>query len=142
MENCIYCTNHAKRESLMIKICELPNSIVYFSRDQFYLGRCVVACKGHKTEYFQLTPEENAGFFAEMTKVSKAIATIYHSDKINFLTHGDNMKHAHMHICPKWEGTSTWGKAFCDHEPVFLTDEEYEVAVARLKEEILKDEDE
>ena len=28
----------------------------------------MVAFKGHKTEYFQLTPEENAEYFADVAK--------------------------------------------------------------------------
>ena len=66
MAECFYCEkDNEKRKALMLDVCELPYSIVYLFRDQKNKGRCVVAFKGHKTEYFQLTPEENAGYFAD-----------------------------------------------------------------------------
>ena len=59
MAECFYCEkDNEKRKALMLDVCELPYSIVYLFRDQKNKGRCVVAFKGHKTEYFQLTPEE------------------------------------------------------------------------------------
>ena len=57
MSNCFYCENGEKLRSLMIEICELPYSKVYLNRDQKHKGRCIVMLKGHKTEYFQMTPE-------------------------------------------------------------------------------------
>ena len=69
MAECFYCEkDNEKRKALMLDVCELPYSIVYLFRDQKNKGRCVVAFKGHKTEYFQLTPEENAGYFADVAR--------------------------------------------------------------------------
>ena len=74
MAECFYCEkDNEKRKALMLDVCELPYSIVYLFRDQKNKGRCVVAFKGHKTEYFQLTPEENAGYFADVAKVAKVL---------------------------------------------------------------------
>ena len=57
MAECFYCEkDNEKRKALMLDVCELPYSIVYLFRDQKNKGRCVVAFKGHKTEYFQLDP--------------------------------------------------------------------------------------
>lgn len=64
MSDCFYCENGEKLHSLMIEICELPYSKVYLNRDQKHKGRCIVAFKEHKTEYFQLTEKEIAGYFA------------------------------------------------------------------------------
>lgn len=138
MENCIYCTKVEKRESLMFEICELPNSYVYLMKDQYHAGRCVISVKGHHTEYFQMPAELNSAFFAEMTKVSEAIYNIYKPERINFLTMGDNMKHLHMHICPKSRELPSWAGFINGHEEVYLTDDEYEKVIAKLKEEILK----
>lgn len=138
MENCIYCTNTAKRDESMIKVCDMKYCEVFLLRDQWHPGRCTVTYKEHKTEYFQLTPEENAGFFAELTKVSEAIYNIYKPDKINFLTLGDNMMHAHMHLCPKYKDKESWGKFFNGFPQTFLTEEEYTQVIATLKAEIMK----
>ena len=124
MAECFYCEkDNEKRKALMLDVCELPYSIVYLFRDQKNKGRCVVAFKGHKTEYFQLTPEENAGYFADVAKVAKVLDELYHPDKINYATYGDGMPHVHVHIVPKYKGGVSWGQPFSDSLPkVLLTD--------------------
>ncbi|MFI3225966.1 MAG: HIT family protein [Clostridia bacterium] len=141
MENCIYCTKKEIRESLMFKVCDLPYSEVFLMCDQWHPGRCVVTYSGgHVTEYFHLTPEQNAGYFADVTKVAKAIDEIYAPDRINILSHGDNMKHLHMHLCPKRKDQESWRKSFFGLFPeAFLTDEEYASAVAALKAKLIEE---
>lgn len=139
MSNCFYCENGEKLRSLMIEICELPYSKVYLNRDQKHKGRCIVMLKGHKTEYFQITPEENAGYFAELAKVAKAIYDLYHPDKLNYATYGDGVPHVHVHVVPKYKDGLNWGSPFDDTLPkVLLSDEEYTEMVNALRTEILK----
>ena len=139
MSNCFYCENGEKLRSLMIEICELPYSKVYLNRDQKHKGRCIVMLKGHKTEYFQMTPEENAGYFAELAKVAKAIYDLYHPDKLNYATYGDGVPHVHVHVVPKYKDGLNWGSPFDDTLPkVLLSDEEYTELVNALRTEILK----
>lgn len=45
MNDCFYCENGEKLKSLMIEICKLPCSTVYFNRDQKHPGRCIVMFK-------------------------------------------------------------------------------------------------
>ena len=117
MAECFYCEkDNEKRKALMLDVCELPYSIVYLFRDQKNKGRCVVAFKGHKTEYFQLTPEENAGYFADVAKVAKVLDELYHPDK----------------------GGVSWGQPFSDSLPkVLLTDAEYDAMIADLRAKLL-----
>ena len=139
MNTCFYCENGEKLRSLMIEICELPYSKVYLNRDQKHRGRCIVALKDHKTEYFQLTPEENAGYFAEVSKVARAIFDLYHPDKINYATYGDGVPHVHVHIVPKYKDGLNWGAPFDDTLPKqLLSDGEYGEMVEALRTEILK----
>lgn len=139
MNTCFYCENGEKLRSLMIEICELPYSKVYLNRDQKHRGRCIVALKDHKTEYFQLTPEENAGYFAEVSKVARAIFDLYHPDKINYATYGDGVPHVHVHIVPKYQDGLNWGAPFDDTLPKqLLSDGEYGEMVEALRTEILK----
>lgn len=139
MNTCFYCENGEKLRSLMIEICELPYSKVYLNRDQKHKGRCIVALKDHKTEYFQMSPEENAGYFAEVSKVAKAIFDLYHPDKINYATYGDGVPHVHVHIVPKYQGGLNWGSPFDDTLPKqLLSDGEYGEMAEALRAEILK----
>ncbi len=124
----------------MIEICELTYSKVYLNRDQKHKGRVVFVFKDkHITEYFQMTPEENAGFFAELSKVAKAIYELYQPDKINYATFGDGVPHVHIHVVPKYKDGLNWGAPFDDSLPKqFLSDEEYAKMVEELKTAILK----
>lgn len=140
MNQCFYCENGEKLRSLMIEICKLNYCTVYLNRDQKHKGRCIVMYKDHKTEYFQLTPEENAGYFAELAKVAKAIYDTYHPDKINYATFGDGVPHVHVHVVPKYKGGLNWGEPFDDTLPKqLLSDEEYETMVKDLRKAILEE---
>ncbi len=137
MSDCFYCENGEKLRSLMIEVCRLPNSIVYLNRDQKHRGRCIVTFKDHKTEYFQLTPEENAGFFAEVARVAAAIQKLFGPDKINYATFGDGVPHVHVHVVPKYKGGLNWGEPFDDTLPKQLLSEgEYDELVRALRAEL------
>jgi diadenosine tetraphosphate (Ap4A) HIT family hydrolase len=137
-QSCFYCEKNEKLDSLMLKITELPYSIVYLNRNQQHRGRCIVAYKEHKTEYFQLNAEENAGFFADASLTAKALYNLFHPGKINYATFGDLAPHVHFHIVPKYEDEAQWGKPFQDEPKKFLTDSEYQGLIQQIKTEIAK----
>ena len=121
----------------MIEICELKYAKVYLNRDQKHKGRCIVAHKEHHTEYFQMSEEENAGFFAEVSGVAKAIWEVFHPDKINYATFGDLVPHVHVHIVPKYRNGLNWGSPFDDTLPKeLLDDSEYEEIAQQLRDKI------
>jgi diadenosine tetraphosphate (Ap4A) HIT family hydrolase len=122
----------------MLKIIELPYSIVYLNRNQQHRGRCIVTYKEHKTEYFQLNAEENAGFFADVSLTAKALYNLFHPGKINYATFGDLVPHVHFHIVPKYENEVQWGKPFQDEPKKLLSDSEYLELIRQIKAEIEK----
>ena len=136
MESCFYCKENEKLKSLMIKVKELRWSTVYLNRNQTLPGRCIVACKEHKTEYFQLNPEANAGFFAELSLTALAIQNIFRPDKINYATYGDLVPHAHFHLVPKYRDKPHWGGPFQDEPKTVLGDAEYNDMIAKIKAEL------
>lgn len=139
MCNCFYCENGEKLNSLMIEICELEYSTIYLNRDQKHPGRVIVTLKGHKTEYHQLTAEENCGYFKELALAAKAIDELYHPDKINYATFGDGVPHVHVHVVPKHKGELQWGEPFQDNiEKVLLSEEEYAVVIKQFRDVIEK----
>ncbi|MBE6904789.1 MAG: HIT family protein [Ruminococcaceae bacterium] len=139
MENCFYCEKTEKLDSLMIPVIELQYSNVYLNRDQKHKGRCIVALKEHKTEYFQMTAEQNAGYFAEVSLTAQIIQNIYHPDKINYATFGDMVPHVHVHLVPKYQDGLQWGEAFHDDVPKeTLTDMDYQKIVEKLQTEFAR----
>lgn len=139
MDNCFYCENGEKLKSLMIEICRLEYADVYLNRDQKHKGRIVVKFKGHKTEYFQLTKEENAGFFAELALAAQAVFNLYRPDKVNYATFGDGVPHVHVHVVPKYRDGLNWGAPFDDTlEKHLLSEEAYGDMVKEIREEIMR----
>ncbi|MDR3170686.1 MAG: HIT family protein [Treponema sp.] len=68
--------------------------------------------KDHKTEFFQLTPEEAHAFGRDMAKASKAIYDAFAPDKINYAAFGDTYPHLHFHLVPKYKDGKSWGSPF------------------------------
>jgi ATP adenylyltransferase len=126
---CFYCTRDAGLTRLMIEVGQLPHSTVYLLRNQFFPGRCVVAYRDHRRELYALTAAERAAYMDEVAEVARAVAELFHADKMNYGIFGDEVSHLHVHLAPKVRGTAAWGKSFPTQEeqaPVLLTPEEYE----------------
>jgi diadenosine tetraphosphate (Ap4A) HIT family hydrolase len=135
---CNYCEKGENLNSLMLKVIELPYSTVYLFKNQQHRGRCVVAYKDHKTEYFQLDAEENAGLFADVSLTAQALYNVFHPTKINYATYGDIVSHIHVHVVPKYEGGPDWGGPFLEEPQKFLSGVEYQDLIQRIKTEIEK----
>ncbi|MDR1709889.1 MAG: HIT family protein [Candidatus Accumulibacter sp.] len=135
---CGYCAGPDALAKVLLKIADLPHSAVYLNRNQLHRGRCVVALREHKTEYFQLGKEENAGFFADVALVAKVLFELFAPQKINYATFGDLVPHAHVHIVPKYADGPQWGAPFQDEPKKFLEDSEYRELIGRIKKELEK----
>jgi diadenosine tetraphosphate (Ap4A) HIT family hydrolase len=55
MENCRYCSRTTDIAEI---VTDLEVSTLYITKDQTYIGRCILALKEHKTEVFQLSADE------------------------------------------------------------------------------------
>ena len=135
MENCLYCKNKAKLDSLMIYIADLKVSKLYLFREQTYYGRCVMAYKDHNVELTDLNDEEAALFIKDMQTVGAAIAKAVSPKKVNYGMFSDTLPHLHVHIVPKQEGGHTFGGTFEMNvePPKYLIDEEYAEIIDKIK---------
>ncbi len=135
MENCLYCKNKAKLDSLMIPIAELGVTKLYLFREQTYYGRCVIAYKEHGKELTDLTPEEAALFIKDMQTVGRAIAKSVNPAKVNYGMFSDTLPHLHVHIVPKQKDGHTFGGTFemNVNPPKYLTDDEYKEIIEKIK---------
>ena len=134
MPECIFCD--AGREELPtgIKICELTYSRLYLFREQRYAGRCLLASKSHVPEIYDMPPEEQNGFLAELAAVSRTLQELYGADKMNFLSLGDTIGHVHIHIVPKKISDPEWGGMFRFMEKDgYLSEQEYQNRIAEIR---------
>ena len=124
--DCFYCEKDARQAALMTPLAELRWSEVFLFHDQKHRGRCVVALKEHHDELWQLSDEQRAGFFEEVSAAAEAISRFARADKINYAIYGDLVSHFHVHLVPKHKGGLQWGGPFTDDiEKVFLLREEF-----------------
>ena len=112
MNDCMYCKKDERLIKLMTEVIRLDLTTVYLYREQSYPGRCVVAMNRHVHKLTDLAPEEHAAFFAEVSKIAKALTELYRPDKINYLVLGDMSPHLHIHLVPKYQGGTDWGTLF------------------------------
>jgi len=109
VENCRYCS---KGTDIMEVVADLEVSTLYITKDQSYKGRCILGLNDHKTELFQLGPEELQAFSRDMARAAKALYETFKPGKINYAAFGDTYPHVHFHLVPKYEGGKSWGSQF------------------------------
>lgn len=136
-QNCGYCMKNELLDPFGIYICDLDASVVVLFKEQSHPGRCIVAFKDHKSELVELTDEERSAFFADVSRVAKAIHAIFHPDKINYGAFGDSSGHMHFHLVPKYKDQFEWNGVFqMNPEKTFLSDAEYAGIIEKIKAEL------
>lgn len=135
--NCAYCMENELLDKFGIKIMDLKCSKLYLFKEQSHKGRCIVAHQKHISEITALTPEERADFIEDINRVSVAIHKAFSPQKVNYGAYGDTGCHLHFHLVPKYKDEFEWGTTFqMNPEKIFLTDEEYNQLIAKIKENL------
>ena len=136
-QNCGYCMKNELLDPFGIFICELDASVVVLFKEQSHPGRCIVAFKDHKSELTELTDDERNAFFADVSRVAKAIHAIFHPNKINYGAFGDSSGDMHFHLVPKYKDQFEWNGVFqMNPEKTFLSDAEYAGIIQKIKAEL------
>lgn len=136
-KECIYCTKHDVRDSIMIFIADLLVSKAFLFREQTYHGRCLVAYNGHVNDLNELTDEERNAFMADVAKVTRAMQKVFNPEKINYGAYSDKLSHLHFHLAPKYvDGPDYGGTFLMNPGKVFLTDAEYQEMIDKIKAEL------
>ncbi len=136
-QNCGYCMKNELLDPFGIFICELDASVVVLFKEQSHPGRCIVAFNDHKSELTELTDDERNAFFADVSRVAKAIHAIFHPNKINYGAFGDSSGHMHFHLVPKYKDQFEWNGVFqMNPEKTFLSDAEYAGIIQKIKAEL------
>lgn len=133
-KECIYCTKHDVRNTIMIYITDLSVSKVFLFREQTYRGRCLVAYNGHVNDLNELSDEERNAFMADVAKVTRAMQKVFNPEKINYGAYSDKLSHLHFHLAPKYVDGPDYGGTFqMNPGKVFLSDQEYAEMINAIK---------
>lgn len=134
-QQCLYCTNNATLDSLMIKIADLDVSRVFLFKEQTYRGRCLVAYNGHVNDLNELSDEERNGFMADVVRVTRAMQKAFNPEKINYGAYSDKLCHLHFHLAPKYVDGPDYGGVFrMNPGEVYLSDSEYAEMIEKVKQ--------
>jgi diadenosine tetraphosphate (Ap4A) HIT family hydrolase len=133
-QDCLYCTRNQLQHDLMIEICDLSVSTMFLFKEQTYHGRCVVAFKDHANQLFELSDADRDALMADVARGAKAIAVAFSPIKVNIGAYSDKLQHLHFHLAPKYVDGPDYGGTFqMNPQKVYLTEEEYAVAIAKIK---------
>jgi diadenosine tetraphosphate (Ap4A) HIT family hydrolase len=118
------------------KVIELKRSIVRFNKNQYMQGWTTLVFKRHASELFEMTSEERAGFWNEVSLVAKALSEIYHPAKINYCIWGNIMPHLHCHLFPRSFDDDPGRPINQNEKEVFLAKEEYREIIDKIRDKI------
>lgn len=83
---------------------ELETGYVVLGDHQHFKGYTLFLHKEHKTELFQLEPENRIKFLEEMTTVAEAVSKAFCAEKMNYECLGNGDAHLHWHLFPRRAG--------------------------------------
>ena len=137
---CMYCTKNETLRSIMLPVCEVDGFSLYLHRNQTYLGRCVLAYCDHVATVAEMDTQTEMRFFAAAQKVARALTDVFSPGQINMGMYADKVRHAQIHIVPKYEGGPDWGDTFrMNPQPEkLLSPQEYEQMIARIREALMR----
>ncbi len=121
---CPFCADiHEEENNFSYKVAELKQSYVRLPKDQTVRGYVLVALKRHANELFELSPQERAEFFDDVSQVAQAIQTVFHPVKINYMIYGNRCPHVHCHVVPRYVEDDPLGPVVLDKN-IMLTEGE------------------
>jgi len=106
-EGCPVCVEVASDESANREgyfVGDLSISRLRLSIHQSLPGYCVLLCKKHVREPYDLPREEQRLFFEDMMRVARELERVFAPVKMNFEILGNSVPHLHCHIKPRYYG--------------------------------------
>ena len=83
---------------------------IYIYQNQSYLGRCIIWCKrGNALDLTDVTPEEREELFVILRKLKEALNKIFKPDWFNYAFLGNETRHLHCHLVPRYAANREFG---------------------------------
>jgi len=113
-----------------LEIGEYRHWKLFLNEYQCYLGRvCLVAKREDANDFIEMTEEEREEFFQIAKCVNKALKDLFNPDLMNYAALGNNFKHLHVHLIPRYEKPrefagigfidKRWGKNYAPYDRDF-----------------------
>ena len=79
------------------------------SRQQGYLGWCLIILQRHETDAANLTDEEIKELWSIVRSLRRALERLFHPDHFNYAFLGNVVRHVHMHVMPRYQAPREFG---------------------------------
>ncbi len=136
-EGCPLCAEMAsgiQANEYFHKVADLAISELRLAANQNVRGYCVLVCKKHVREPYELRSVERAIFFEDMMSSALALERVFQPIKMNFEMLGNLVPHLHCHINPRYYGDPWPGSPIGPGVPhVLLPPEEYEARARQIR---------
>jgi diadenosine tetraphosphate (Ap4A) HIT family hydrolase len=136
-DNCPICRSLASSEwadPYGFTIAELRLSRLRLVLNQSVPGYCVLLCREHVVEPYDLSAEKRLLFWEDTLTAAQAIAEVLQPAKMNIQILGNAVPHLHSHIIPRYYGDWAPGRPIDPSErTVLLKQAEYEERVVRIR---------
>ena len=83
-------------------VWRFPHSVALLGTWQFYQGYCILVSRRHAVELSDLAEEERRAYLDEMCQLAQAIQTCYRPHKLNYELLGNQVRHLHWHLFPRY----------------------------------------
>ena len=136
-EDCPLCAEIESKEASNAHgytIVDLSLSRLRLAANQSIPGYCILICKTHVREWYQLLPEDQMRYFDDLRQTALALERVFNPIKMNFEILGNAIPHLHCHIKPRFYGDPApampWNG---DLQPLRLTPEEYQERIGLIR---------
>jgi diadenosine tetraphosphate (Ap4A) HIT family hydrolase len=128
-KNCPACSEVASEEPSNQEgflVTDLDMSRLRLAANQYVQGYCVLLCRRHVREPYELSKAERGLFFEDMMRAGEALERVFSPMKMNFQILGNAVPHLHAHILPRYYGDPAPHRPLDPGaEEVLLTPDEY-----------------
>ena len=136
-ENCPLCAEVASTNPINehgYTVSDLTFSRLRLASNQSVPGYCILICKTHVREPYELTVQHRSAFFEDMMRAGSALENVLDAIKMNFEILGNAVPHLHCHIKPRYYGDRAPSHPIhVEEQEVFLSPEEADKRVASIR---------
>ena len=91
-------------------VADLRVSRLRLAANQAARGYCVLICRRHVREPFELAAEDQGRYWQDLMRAGRAIQAAFDPIKLNFQLLGNLVPHLHTHIVPRYYGDPAPGR--------------------------------
>lgn len=136
---CPFCIENSNGyHSLDLFIEEFEHSYLIMHRNQSFQGRCLLIIKNHYNNFWEIPADVSFGINEELKIVTKSIKDAFDAELINIASLGNQVRHLHYHIIPRYKNDSNKGTPPWPNKELLISQREYNNNIVKIKVEIHK----